>query len=97
MTKLQDVSRAPLMKRQWCYTHGKYCELFAADKASELDVSGLPCPDFSAAGLRRREEGPTATVFMAHAKRHKELETPLIVVENVKDWPAAARDRVLDA
>ena len=36
------------------------------------------------AGNRAAEEGPTSTVFMAHAKLHKERKTPLMILENVK-------------
>lgn len=51
---------------------------------ADFEVAGLPCPDMSRNGLRRLEEGPTNTVFMAHAKRHCEKRTPLIVIENTK-------------
>ncbi|CAJ1439296.1 unnamed protein product [Effrenium voratum] len=37
-----------------------------------------------ALGAKRYEQGPTATVFMSHAKRHKEKRTPLLIIENVQ-------------
>ncbi|CAK9087763.1 Uncharacterized protein SCF082_LOCUS41478 [Durusdinium trenchii] len=37
-------------------------------------VAGLPCWDFSIAGKRRMEEGPTNTAFITHAKRMVEKE-----------------------
>ncbi|CAK9089666.1 unnamed protein product [Durusdinium trenchii] len=50
-----------------------------------MEVAGLPCTDQSAAGNRLYQEGPTAKVFLAHAKRHIEKETPLLILENVQE------------
>lgn len=84
--KLKAVSRSKLVRFQHCYTHGKMCDLFNPSLAPDLETAGLPCWDFSLAGARRCENGPTCTVFMAHAKRHKELRTPLLIIENVQEW-----------
>ncbi|CAJ1348098.1 unnamed protein product, partial [Effrenium voratum] len=83
--KLKAVSRSKLVRFQHCYTHGKMCDLFNPSLAPDLETAGLPCWDFSLAGARRYENGPTCTVFMAHAKRHKELRTPLLIIENVQN------------
>ena len=82
--KLYFVSSSPFQRYQMCRTHNCMCSQFPAVSA-DLDVSGLPCPDFSRAGARHYEQGITNTVFMCHAKRHIELQTPLIIIENVED------------
>ena len=48
-------------------------------------MAGLPCWDMSLAGKRLQENGVTVGCFLTHAKRHVELETPLVIVENTKD------------
>ena len=82
--KLYDVSNARLKTKQKCYTHGRMCRTIGSSVASDLETGGLPCWDQSRAGLRQYSEGRTNTVFMCHAKRHKEQRTPLIILENVK-------------
>ena len=82
--KLYRVSNAPLMRQQHCLTHGRQCDLFPPAERPDLDCSGLPCWDFSLAGKRKRQEGATCTIFMAHAKRHKELRTPVLIIENAQ-------------
>lgn len=82
--KLRDVSRSKLMGKQWCFVHEDWCPLFGPEVESEFDTSGLPCWDFSLAGKSRQEQGETNTVFMSHAKIHKERRTPLLLLENVK-------------
>ena len=83
--KLHKISRSQLLTYQWCYTHTKYCPLFGPAVETDLEVAGLPCWDFSRAGKRAQDEGATNSVFMSHAKRHKEKKTPLLIVENVED------------
>ena len=84
MEKLHRVSRSQIMTKQWCYTHDRYCPLLSPAAQSDIDTSGLPCWDHSLMGKFRREEGPTNSVFMSHAKLHKERRTPILVIENVK-------------
>jgi len=84
MEKLYKISKSDLMARQWCFQHQSYCHLFGASAETELDIAGLPCWDMSLAGKRAAEEGPTATVFMSHAKLHKQRKTPILILENVK-------------
>ncbi|CAE7646296.1 desi2 [Symbiodinium sp. CCMP2592] len=71
-----------------CRTHGSPTGARAVMSCcvpkSHFDVSGLPCPDFSAAGKRRRMEGPTNSVFLAHGRLHGTLQTPLLLIENVQ-------------
>ncbi len=73
------------MSHQHCYTHNCFCPLFGEDADSELEVAGLPCTDQSRSGKRLYEEGPTMIAFMAHAKRHIEKKTALIIIENVQE------------
>ncbi|CAJ1404524.1 unnamed protein product [Effrenium voratum] len=85
IVKFRKVDQAPLFRTQHCFTHDKECALFGAPSAhSDFEVAGLPCWDMSLAGKRLQEEGRTAGAFLAHAKRHVEKETRLIVVENTK-------------
>lgn len=83
--KVYDVNRANLMASQWCNTCHKRCPLFGRHAESDFEVAGLPCTDASIAGLRKFEQGPTAKVFLAHAKIHIERRTPLLIIENVQD------------
>lgn len=50
--------------------------------SAKVETAGLPCVDYSKAGLEEREHGSTNKVFVSHAKRHVELETPVVVLEN---------------
>ena len=52
---------------------------------ADFEVAGLPCTDQSRAGKRLFHNGPTAPVFMAHAKIHLAKQTPLVLLENVPD------------
>lgn len=83
--KLYDFNRADLMKSQHCFFCTQQCPLFGPSAESDMEVAGLPCTDQSAAGNRLYQEGPTAKVFLAHAKRHIEKETPLLILENVQE------------
>ena len=85
-TKMIQIDRAKLCKTQFCYTRNCQCPIVGPEaREIDMDVSGLPCPDMSRAGNRLREEGPTAVVFGAHAKLHVACQTPLLIIENVRD------------
>lgn len=84
MQKFHSIARADLVSHNHCYTHNGQCPLFEKRKTGQLETAGLPCIDQSKAGNRLFEEGPTSTVFAAHAKRHIELETWAILLENVQ-------------
>ena len=87
MRKLYAMNKAPMKTKQWCYTHCQECSLgIGGGMKPDYDISGLPCPDMSPAGSQQREEGPTAPVFICHAKLHIALQTPMLVIENVPDW-----------
>ena len=80
--KFHKIARSDLVSHQHCYTHNCECPLF--ETASAFETAGLPCTDMSMNGKQQREEGPTASVFCCHAKRHIEKETEMILLENVK-------------
>lgn len=79
--KFHKVDAAPIFLTQHCYTHNAQCHFRCAD----LEMAGLPCWDYSMAGKRLQENGPTIGAFLSHAKRHVHLQTPLVIVENVKE------------
>lgn len=86
MKNLYRANKMPMMTHQHCYTHNKLCPLgLRGEVASDYDLSGLPCPDMSPAGLRKGCEGPTGPVFISHAKLHIARQTPLLVIENVPE------------
>ena len=55
--KYAAASRADIMDSQWCYTHRKLCPVYGPEAEVDIDATGLPCPDFSLAGLGMEEEG----------------------------------------
>ena len=67
-----------------CFTCNKPCPLFGLRAESHFEMAGLPCTDQSRAGKQQFEEGPTGSVFITHSKRHIEMRTPLILLENVQ-------------
>ena len=87
---VQAANKAPLLCNQFCYAHNRRCRLFGPDsKSTDMDISGLPCPDMSKAGLQKFENGPTSIVFVAHAKMHIQKGTKLLIIENVPEAFAA--------
>ena len=84
MKKLWDISKSSMLSEQYCFTHGRQCRLFNPDFESDVEIAGLPCWDFSLAGKRLKEHGPTNTVFMSHAKIHRCKATPILIIENVQ-------------
>ena len=77
---------------EWCRNriwgdlenNGLEINLRAAFQGSDIETAGLPCWDMSYAGQRRQEDGRTVGAFLTHAKRHVELQTPIVIVENTK-------------
>ena len=86
MKKVYRANKMPMMTHQHCYTHNKLCPLGVRGEVdSDYDLSGLPCPDMSPAGLRLGPEGPTSKVFISRAKLHIARQTPLLIIENVPE------------
>lgn len=63
LQKFHAADRANLARTQWCYAHGRMCPLYDQHTDSDMETGGLPCPDYSLAGLGEKEEGPTNGVF----------------------------------
>ena len=61
------------------------CEPLCRVPEADFGISGLPCTDMSAAGLRQKRHGPTNSVYMNHAKYNKKMRTPLFIVECTPD------------
>ena len=83
MWKLHRISTADCQRYQMCSTHNRMCDQFPVVSA-DVDISGLPCPDYSMCGSRKCEHGGTNSVFICHAKRQVQLATPLLIIENVQ-------------
>ena len=83
-TKLKIASSLELQTHQICHSHGAQpCPI---DQYVDLDISGLPCPDNSKANMNRKfEEGESGLVYIVWAKKHRRLETPLLILENTPD------------
>lgn len=79
-----QISRAPLVDKQYCFTHGADC---LSTVPVDFDVSGLPCQDNSKANINRQffQHGKHGSVYLAWAKRHSYLRTPLLILENTPD------------
>lgn len=85
--KVRQIDKARLCKKQYCWSHHKKHRIFGhGARPVDLDVSGLPCPDFSRAGVQKRTSGPTISVHISHAKFHVSWQTPMLILENVRDW-----------
>ena len=81
MPRFREVAKANFVSHQFCYEHNRQCQVLVR---TDWETAGLPCVDYSFAGKRLQEDGPTATVFITHAKRHIQLGTPMILLENVQ-------------
>lgn len=80
----EQVETLPLLEKQWCFTHGTYCQNGVA--RVDVDFSGLPCQDMNTANVNRQFfEGPNGTCYIVWARRHRIQRTPLLILENVRD------------
>ena len=81
--KWQAFQRSTLAASQWCSYHERQCPYMAPI----FDVSGPPCTDFSLSGKQLRWHGPTAGPTLAFFRKHALLQTPIVIVENVRSFP----------
>ena len=88
--RLHAGMKAQLVSGMQCRLHRAECPL----PCPIFDVSGLPCPDMSAAGKRLKRAGDTNTVYIAHGRFVTTQRTPLILVECTKD-PSTVHDMVM--
>ncbi|CAE7480118.1 HMCN1, partial [Symbiodinium necroappetens] len=68
----------------FCARHHKHCPF---DTGSKLRVGGPPCVDYSSAGLRCAENGPTVGTQIAYGLKAQSTSTELLCFENVKNCP----------
>ena len=81
--KLRGLEQAPLAEKQFCFTHGSECSIW---DTVDLDFSGLPCQDNLRANTKRLfEQGRYAPCFIVWARKHRELGTRLLILENTPD------------
>ena len=78
----QQIQASRLRTSAHCVVHSCLRSLPA-----EIDVavSGLPCTDMSRAGKRLKRHGPTAPVYMTHAKYCNESGVKLVILECTPD------------
>ena len=76
--KLEAVKESGIATQAHCIRHGQVCSV---NKMAVFDVSGLPCPDMSVCGLRKKRAGPTAGVYLAHGKYVSRNRIPLLLIE----------------
>lgn len=88
MQKYHAVSRAVYKGSGPCLRHGGAALRECCVPAVDLEVAGLPCTDFSSAGLRMAEQGPTILVHLAWARKMLFEQPALILHENVPLYPA---------
>lgn len=87
------IEQAHMHTHQYCFTHGEWCSLW--DPVT-IDFSGLPCEDNSRANRKRKFEcGRFVPCYITWAKKHKALQTPLLILENTPEtWqPFTPRSR----
>lgn len=75
----QEVDIAP---RSQCALHNKVCDTV---KRPIFSIGGLPCPDMSSAGKKRKRAGPTANCYLSHGRWATALEVPLLLIECTED------------
>ena len=55
-------------------------------RPGDVDTSGPPCQDWSSAGLRQGQRGPNFYGLVAWMSWHLQVQTPLIIFENVSGF-----------
>ena len=76
--KLALAQASPVGAWAQCFNHSRPCQV---SSTADFDVSGLPCPDMSRAGLRKKRAGPTAACYIAHGRHCTVRRTPLLLIE----------------
>jgi len=80
--KLQATTGVTTARFGSCVTHDSHCFV---NKTAVFDVSGLPCPDMSRAGKRRKRAGVTNSVYLAHGRYVTLNRMPLQLTECTPD------------
>jgi site-specific DNA-cytosine methylase len=63
------------------------CACIHAYPVVDVDMSGLPCTDFSSVGGGLEEEGPSIWVHIVYCIFQRWKGTPLLILENVRRMP----------
>ena len=78
-------------RNAFCYVHQRSCCL----TPSKVMQSGTPCVGHSSIGLREEEDDVSTVAFMAWVSIVNDLEYPIVVHENVEQFPAELLDELL--
>lgn len=82
--KARAVNTSAMNTSQFCFTHGGHCPIL---KPADVNLSGLPCPDFSKANKNRKFlDGKHSQVFCVWCRHHREVQTPLAILENTPEF-----------
>ena len=76
--KLQAVKHVTPANRGHCVLHDGPC---VQSPNVTFGVSGLPCPDMSSIGKRRKRAGGTSNVYLAHGRWATHNRIPLLLIE----------------
>ena len=79
LQKWDAIHHGSVLPSAWCHS----CDRPHAVVGADVDISGTPCTDYSAAGLQHRIEGPTNFVFLSYCRFHRSWRTPILIHENV--------------
>jgi len=71
----------------YCSVHKKQCSI--PDRVALVHVAGTSCTDYSQIGLKNKEQGKTFSHFLIWVCQRKLLQEPIVVQENVCDFPSS--------
>ena len=72
----------------WCYAPSQHCPCGTSDARAQ----GVPCIDWSAAGLSRGISGPYFPTAVASGAKARRTRARALVVENVPQFPKAVAE-----
>ena len=67
----------------WCFAHNRFCDV---DSTSDVRVQGIPCVDWSQAGLGLGVNGPLLETALAAGAKAQETRTTMVFLENVRNF-----------
>ncbi|CAL1163263.1 unnamed protein product, partial [Cladocopium goreaui] len=67
----------------WCFAHNRFCDV---DSTSDVRVQGIPCVDWSQAGLGLGVNGPLLETALAAGAKAQETRTTMVILENVRNF-----------
>lgn len=78
----QHIWQIPLALSAFCVGHGWHCHI----PASDVDVTGTPCQDFSGCGHGLADQGPQMAIFILWCHLMLSRQTAILVHENVPEF-----------